>query len=359
MWPYWLMFIFPAAAALAARGKVVAYPQMNAHPKWSLGWLLTGLTIALLVGLRVEVGGDWFNYFHYLEDVHDASFAELFSLPDPAYQLVNWISVKFGLDIFGVDVICGAIFAAGLVHFCRHLPRPWLALAVAVPYLVIVVAMGYTRQGVALGLAMLGLSALERRSTLWFVIWVFLGATFHKSAVLLLPIAALANTRNRYWTLLWVGVVTVVAYVLLLQAQAERLYVNYVEAQYESQGAMVRLLMNALPAVIFLVAQKRFGMSRQATALWRWFSLMSLALLGVLLATPASTAVDRIALYMLPLQLVVFARLPSVLMGRRGSALIGTGVVLLYYGAVLFVWLNFASHSQYWLPYRFLPTDAL
>jgi hypothetical protein len=359
MWPYWLMFMLPAVAAMTSGRRRGGYPFDNSRPGLSVGWMLAGLSLTVLVGLRVQVGGDWFNYFHYLDDVRDASFLELLSFGDPAYHFVNWISLKLGWDIFGVNLICGAIFSAGLVHFCRTLPRPWLALAVAVPYVVIVVAMGYTRQGVALGLAMLGLSALGRRSTFWFVIWVFVGATFHKSAVLLLPIAALANTRNRYWTLLWVGVVTAMAYVLLLQEQVQQLYVTYVEAQYESQGAMVRLLMNAVPAVIFLAARRRFAMSRSATALWRWFSVMSLGLLAVLFAIPASTAVDRIALYMLPLQLVVFSHLPSALIGRRGSAVGGSLLVLLYYGAVLFVWLNFASHSQYWVPYRFLPFDSL
>ena len=31
----------------------------------------------------------------------------------------------------------------------------------------------------------------------------------------------------------------------------------------------------------------------------------------------------------------------------------------MYYSAVLFVWLNFATHSQYWLPYRFYPLELL
>jgi hypothetical protein len=33
--------------------------------------------------------------------------------------------------------------------------------------------------------------------------------------------------------------------------------------------------------------------------------------------------------------------------------------VVLYYAAVLLVWLVFATHSQYWLPYRFYPLESL
>jgi hypothetical protein len=72
----------------------------------------------------------------------------------------------------------------------------------------------------------------------------------------------------------------------------------------------------------------------------------------IILAT-ATTAVDRIGLYMLPLQLLVFSYLPDVF-GRQGRRNGGwVFAVLGYYGAVLFVWLNFAVHSDAWVPYRF------
>ena len=128
-------------------------------------WVAVGIVLTLLIGFRYEVGGDWFNYFRNLDDVAGAMLDEVFLMSDPGYQFLNWLSLELDWDIFGVNLMAGAIFAIGLVVFCRSLPRPWLALAVAVPYLVIVVAMGYSRQGVALGLAMLGLVALGKKGT--------------------------------------------------------------------------------------------------------------------------------------------------------------------------------------------------
>ncbi len=61
---------------------------------------------------------------------------------------------------------------------------------------------------------------------------------------------------------------------------------------------------------------------------------------------------DRVGLYMLPLQLVVFAYVPEVFGIKRGrNQLFVTGVIF-YYGLVLFVWLNYATHAFAWLPYR-------
>ena len=80
-------------------------------------------------------------------------------------------------------------------------------------------------------------------------------------------------------------------------------------------------------------------------------ALLALACVGWLMVSPSSTAVDRVALYLIPLQLFVFSRLPD-LMGRGRGLRNWVMAVVAYYTAVLFVWLNFATHSQYWLPYQ-------
>lgn len=69
---------------------------------------------------------------------------------------------------------------------------------------------------------------------------------------------------------------------------------------------------------------------------------------------PSSTAVDRVALYMIPPQLFVFSRLPDVLGGGK-KVRPWVAAIVAYYALVLFVWLTFATHAQYWLPYQFYP----
>ncbi len=357
MWPYWLMFLMPAAVALAGKLERPMLCDPVRRNRMNGSWSLVAVVLSLLIGLRVEVGADWSNYYRYLEIAAVQDVATLIGGGDPGYLLLNWLSLKLGAGMFGVNLIGSIFFSAGLVVFCRSLPRPWLGFSVAVPYTVIVLAMGYSRQGMALGFAMLGLVALGRRSTLRFVVWVLLGATFHKSAVLLLPIAALASRGNRYWTAAWIGVTAITAYYVLLADAVDALYAIYVEAQYQSQGALIRLTMNALPAVILLVLRKRFRFSYGEAAVWRWFAIISLLLLAVFFATPASTAVDRVALYMMPLQMVVFSNLPDVVgvRGQRNDQIVL--LILLYYAAVQFVWFNFSTHAEYWLPYRFLPLE--
>jgi EpsG family len=357
MWPYWFLFLVPAWLAITRirPAKSVDSPAKR-WPDW---WRAIFVLLVLMIGLRHEVGGDWLTY---LDHITTASYETLWgavSVGDPAYSLLNWLAARSGLGSYFVNTVCAAIFSWGLVVFCRAQPRPWLALVVAVPYLVTVVAMGYTRQGTAIGLAMLGLVALSEHKLLRFVVCVVLAATFHKSAAMLMPLAALVGTRSRWWNLLWVGLASVVFYVLLLQESVESLKVNYIGAQYQSQGAAIRVAMNAVPAVLFLWLRRRFVMAQEDRVFWTWMSLGALGFVGWLVASPSSTAVDRVALYWIPLQLFVLSRLPNALGNPNGSNTALVRWVVVYSGTVLFVWLVFAQTAFAWLPYQFYPWVAL
>lgn len=357
MWPYWLLFLVPAWLAITRLrpASIVGSPARR-WPRW---WRVVFVLLVLMVGLRHEVGGDWDAYAEHIVDAGYQTLPEAAVTGDPAYNLLNWLAARTGLGPYFVNTVCAALFSWGLVVFCRAQPRPWLALTVAVPYLVTVVAMGYTRQGTAIGLAMLGLAALSERRLLRFVAFVALAAMFHKTAVILMPLAVLASSRHRLGTVFWVAVSSVVLFVLLLQESVVWFQTHYLEAEYESQGAAIRIAMNAIPAVLFLLLRRRYAMPQADRAFWTWMSLGALGFVGLLLLSPSSTAVDRLALYWIPLQLVVLSRLPDALGTPGGLNPVPVFGVVAYSAAVLFVWLFFAAHAYAWLPYQFYPWVAL
>lgn len=347
MIPYWLMFLLPAWLAITR-----LRPAQSQSAHWSGSWHAIFWLLVLMIGLRHEVGGDWFNYLGHIEGVTNVSLQEAVSQGDPAYSLLNWLAAETGLGVYFVNTVCAALFVLGLVVFCRAQPRPWLALVVAVPYLVTVVAMGYTRQGTAIGLAMLGLVALSDRKTLRFVVFVALAATFHKSAVILMPLAILAGTKRRILTALWVGLSSLLFYVLLLQESVDVLKAGYLEAEYQSQGAGIRVAMNAVPAVLFLWFRRRFVMPQAERTFWTWMSLVALVFVVLLEVSPSTTAVDRIALYWIPVQLFVLSRLPNAIGKPNSLNSMWVNGVVAYSAAVLFTWLFFAQTAFAWLPYK-------
>jgi hypothetical protein len=354
MWPYWLLFFVPAFQAVSKLGGVK--PPLPGKI-WPASWLVVFVLLTLMIGLRHKVGGDWVNYLVNLENIKDQTFSDLFDggHGDPADRLLNWLSAQSGLGIYFTNSVYGALFSWGLLAFCRHQPRPWLALTVAVPYLITVVTMGYSRQGVAIGLAMLGLVALDNKSVLKFLFWIGFAATFHKSAIILVMAPALAGTRRWVLTLLLLGVTLALLFGLLLQEAVDNLRVGYIDAKYESSGAAIRVAMNALPAALFLLFRRRFQLQPAQRTFWTWVAVGAIAFVAILYISPSSTAVDRVALYWIPLQLFVWSRVPDA-MGHHGRANAAwVCAVVGYSAAVHFVWLFFATHAHLWLPYNFYP----
>jgi hypothetical protein len=349
--PYWLLFCIPAFASLFER----PYYAQRRHAGMGLV-ALNALIICIFVGLRYEVGSDWRSYWAQFVRVSVMPISKIPAAGDPGYVLLNWLAGRLGADIWLVNLVSAAVFSWGLFSFVKHQSRPWLSLAIAIPYLVIVVGMGYTRQGVAIGLAMRGFVALkEGGSNLRFVLWVIAAATFHKSATLLIPMVALIEQRGRLWTVLWVAGATILIYFTLLESSVDRLVYTYLEREYDSGGTAVRVAMNVVPALLLLMFRERFVMRRFEKRLWMTMAWIALALIPAFMLSPSSTAVDRTALYILPLQIVVLSHVPDAFARSRQTAQFLNLVIILYSASIQFVWLNYASHAGDWLPYRVYP----
>lgn len=355
MWPYWFLFLVPAYFAVSRLGLATQTPMLAQRNHWSLVWRGFLVLLVLMIGLRHRVGGDWPIYIEHVQSMEGVPMTSALMGKDPAYSLLNWLAAKSGTGVYLVNLLSAVFFSWGALSFCRAQPRSWLALVVAVPYLITVVAMGYTRQGVAIGIAMLGMVALSQGRVFRFVLWIALAAAFHKSAIILLPMAALASSKRRVFTVLWVTLTGYALFALLLQESLDYFEYGYIERQYQSSGAAIRIAMNALPAALFLFFRKRFELSFRENSFWTWMSWGALLFIVLLEVSPSSTAVDRVALYWIPLQLFVLSRLPNVLGRRDGKNAVWVCVVAAYSATVYFVWLFFGIHAAGWLPYQFYP----
>ena len=345
---YWILFFYFAAGAFIAQATETYHKRPKVSPLFIFGALIT----ACLIGLRYRVGADWETYVFMFSRAGSLDFWRSLQIGDPGYQAVNWIVYNAGGDMWQVNLICGAIFTWGLLRFCAAQENPWLALLVSIPYTVIVVAMGYTRQAVALGILMAGLASyLKGSSPIRFVIYVVVAALFHKTAVVAIPLVAIGEGRNKLLNFVLILSVGVMLYDAFLGDAMDQFIQNYINREYSSQGAAIRVVMNLVAAALLFTLGHRLGFNERAYKLWRNFALASVAMLVLLFTLPSSTAVDRISLYLLPLQIAVLASVPKGLKSEFGGAVLVVG----YMAAVQFVWLNFAVHSSYWVPYRFFP----
>jgi hypothetical protein len=328
---YWLLFAFFASGALLRRGGTTRQPAPTA--------LLVGaVLIWLAIGLRYEVGADWRTYKFLYSYAGLADLGRVLAIGDPGYQLVSWCVRQTGAEIWALNLFCALIFTWGLYRFVRAQPDPWLAFVVAMPYLIVVVAMGYTRQAVAIGILMGGLAALKRGASIArFALYVAAAALFHKTAVVVLPLVIFAGQRNKFLNALAGIASCYLFYDLFLADSVEGFVRNYIESEYSSQGAAIRVTMNLVPAVIFLLFRRRLRFDEGEAGVWQYFSLASLLMPVLLIVLASSTAV-------LPRVSYLFKNYQA-----------GRAVIVFYAMAVMFTWLNFAAHAQYWVPYKIYP----
>jgi len=313
-------------------------------------WFIVGVVFVVVIGFRDEVGCDWFSYVRHYQSTLGLTLSQvLIEQKDIAHAFINWIMGQYDGGIYSVNFIYALIFVIGLLRFARAQIEPWLVVSVAVPYMIIVVVMGYSRQGVALGLFMLAITYLQQKNFKAYIFWVLIAALFHKTAIVLLPFGLFLSNHGMKLRLLILMPVFYGGWDLLLAQQQEQLWDTYISVQMHSSGAKIRVLMNFIPAILFFVYRKKWKRYFDDYPFWFWVSVSSIVLLFVV--GFATTAVDRISLYLIPLQLIVYSRLPFLMQQSVPYNLVKL-FILLFYTAVLFVWLNFATHASCWLPYH-------
>jgi hypothetical protein len=345
--PYWLLFLFFASAAMVGAGSAERPGEGR-----SAILLLAVLCVALMIGFRYEVGGDWRGYIRMHERAAYAPLSEVIWSGDPAYQLVDWLTCQLGAGIWLVNLICGLLFSWGLYRLVRIQPEPWLAMLVAVPYLIVVVAMGYSRQAVAIGILMAGMARIMRGSSpAAFFPYLIAAAFFHKTALIALPLCSAGYYKQRVSTILISLFSVYLIYSVSIQSSIDRMMHNYVAEKYSSQGAAIRVFMVAISAVVYFLFRKSMQFNEIEWKIWRNFSLASFLLVALLFLFPSSTVVDRFGLYLLPLQIATLPRIPiAVFKGMPARV-----AVIAFSFLVLAVWLNYGANARFWLPYRLYP----
>lgn len=343
---YWLMFAFPAVMALLeARGG--AY---RAQP--TFGWVIVVIALFAIIGLRWQTGGDWGNYDRMVQSaLWDRAGINL--LGDPGFAALTRLAAGSQYGMLVVTMASALVIGILLVVFCLQQPRPWLCLTVAVPYFVIVMGMGYIRQGMAVSCFLMALLAARRVQPLGFLAWIFGAALFHSTALILAPLAVFIARTSVALRVLAFLLAAAGVYFIAISTRTEALITNYVDEEMTSSGALVRLAMTAVPGAILLIWWQRFQLTDSERWVWLSLAIAGIVAFGLVLIFPASTAIDRLGLYLLPLQCFVYAAMPDALAGNERTARVLTVAIVGLYAAALFVWLNYAVNVEYWLPYRF------
>ncbi|HET9812331.1 MAG TPA: EpsG family protein [Sphingomicrobium sp.] len=346
MIPYWLLF------GLFALGALLARPDFRRDKPVGSLWIGV-FVLTLMIGLRYRTGVDWLNYYRQWVSAAGTTLPQLIQDHggDSAFYTLMWALSRLGLGYWSLNLVCGTVFTLGLTAFARRLPNPWLAVAVAIPYLGIVIAMSGTRQATAIGFVFFALVAFMEKRTRAFIAWTLVASLFHASAILTLPLAGLSFARNRFQAILWLSAIVLVGFVFL-GAPFATYTLHYFTETLQSSGTIYRIAINLLASLLYLLLiARRADIPDHERALWRNFALAALAAIPLLPLVPSSTSLDRLMLYLTPLQIFALTMLPYTALRGTSPAVIILPI-LAYLAAILFVFLNFAVNAEFFIPYR-------
>lgn len=346
-WPYWIPFFLLSFSAL-----------IKVNEKQAVRFV--GGVLIILIGFRYEVGGDWNAYLRMVEEAKGASVSDALFRTDPAYGLLNWIGANWFGGIYFVNFVCALLSVGSLVHFCNRQINPSLALLVAIPFIATVIFAGLTRQGVAIGLGMLAMLAIQERRIWRYFKYSCLAILFHKTAVCLIFLSLTFPLIDRKWRSFWAAIFLIAITILLVsQFYGEKVdyYLNlYIDSAGEtgleegkySSGAVIRGIQSVFAVGIFLIIIYFKSLDRKELVLWAAVSAVIMALFVA--AFWRSTLADRFGYYFIPLQLYAFSTFPILF--APVSRLVVKACVAVACGLTLGVWLSFGQHAVSWLPYK-------
>lgn len=153
--------------------------------------LLTFLPMYLINASMYYVGNDYQNYVVYFSRISKGEEQNV----DIAYKLVNILVNKLGLEFqWVIFIICIPAYAILLLCIKRYTENMWLSYLLFFLYgFFFLLSLNQIRQLVAVAFVCWSYQYITKRSFVKFLISVLLGASFHFSALIVLPLYFLAH----------------------------------------------------------------------------------------------------------------------------------------------------------------------
>jgi hypothetical protein len=339
---YFGIFFILSAMALSVKGK---------NNQQLMLWFLFPFFL-FFAGTRLNTGCDFWGYLQrfYQSGTFDTS-GPVWEMEEAGFQFIMLSIKSYNLDYMWLNFSCSLIIFICLFKFIRRHPTPLLVLALMFPILIVQLSMSGLRQALAVAFLMLAMTAFIDKKRMMTAFWIIIGASFHQSLIIFLPLAFLVgskvSTKKIIIALLIIGPISAI----FLSARMDVYSNRYITGDAESAGAILRLGLILISAILFEVYKKRIhNMFPQEYDLMRLFSLISFALIPVALVS--SVAVHRLGYYVLPVSYFTLAIVPFVLSNSIKNIQFYRLMPVLLYGAYILVWFGTSRHAQMcYVPY--------
>lgn len=221
---------------------------------------------------------------------------------------------------------------------------------IAFPYILVVCGMGYVRQATALGFGILAIISLIKEKKLYFLFYIMAACLFHKTAIFFLVYLFSYNLFKNKYLLIIASIIGILFLSIFFDMYKHLIYYYIGPGQYmSSSGYLFRYSITFVAAILFFIFYKNLSLSDAEKNIY--FINSGLVLLFSFFLFFAPVFLDRMNIYLSIIQLFIFSRLPFVFNNLTIQSFIA--IIIVFFNFVYFlIWLVFATHSSYWLPYN-------
>lgn len=303
------------------------------------------ITLFLFSAFRFEVGCDWAGYINqWNQQKYSMLEAALLNAEPTWWVLIHGLQ-SFNLSYPWLNVVPSAIFFSGLHVLARRQPDRLGFLVLLFPILIINMPMSAIAQASAVGLMCIAFAAFIDKKLLSFAAWTLLASTLHNSAIIFILLIPLVNGSYTKKRLFMAVILSTPGFLVLLRGDAaEVATTRYIESDIDAAGAAFRVgLLMVTGLGYFQVLQSKW--KRTFPSDYMLVSVGALIMCGFIALVPLSSVIsDRFGYYLIPVQTMIFARIPYLPI--RKARPFYSAAPYLGLGLVLIVWTSLSVHFE-------------
>ncbi len=353
---YLLYFVFPIFFYLLSNSiKISSILQ----PLWFSYLIL----LTIFVGFRYNVGGDWIiydEYFNLINSTNDIFKTEIGSIlsvnTEFGYDFIILLFKTFGLDIVHLNLFLSIIFFLSLTLFFNILDNKYLAIIISFPFAILLLGMGFQRQAISFSFLLFAVYYLSKDKKNIFYLFLILGIFFHKSLIIFIFYYFFEKLKN-ISSLFSKNSIIILSILIIFLFIFRQNFLSLIDIylldqskEFEpSKGAYYRIFPSFISAIIYLYFYKNLNYSNDIKSFFLYLTFISIFTSIIMIILP--TFADRLNLYLLPLQIFVFTNIITISGLKKYSIIIELAIISFYF-LFLLVWLTFATHRQFWIPYN-------
>jgi len=211
------------------------------------------LFFVLFIGLRHNVGGDWYLY---IEAAKKGSIYK--SIDDTVITIIYFISYKiFNAGIYGVNIITALILVFSINKFLSIFNFKFFSLSMFMffPVVIVIGAMGFVGQTIAFSFGLVAISNLIQKNFFKFFFFCILATLSHISGFFFFffTVCIFKQKTNLIFSLFFIFILALIYYFYNIN-ELNRVFYFYLGdgLSLNSKGALPRIFITSIFAFIFV-----------------------------------------------------------------------------------------------------------